>query len=219
VLSLLITRILGHTQRRNPGVGSSCHLSPCLKGQNLGHSWARNSFCSSPSNPRGAVYPVIGAGQSLPLSDKSENPIGIQSGRSGHSQMIRAHASRTRPRSANVRNRFGVVSKVSVAWGKHQNIPTRDELNRPGFVGDFILWKRGWRHGQTQGGSNIVREFPCPLARGNNFLRILTPDRGTSRQHKHSSEGKRQWSKPKQHIAILLAAEKPADCSESTRGA
>jgi hypothetical protein len=184
VLSLLITRILGHTQWRNPSVGSSCHLSPCLKGQNLGHSWARDSFCSSPSNPPGAVYPVIGAGQSLPLSDKSENPIGIQSGRSGHSQMIRAHA-----------------------------------MNRPGFVGDFILWKRGWRHGQTQGGSNIVREFPCPLARGNNFLRILTPDRGTSRQHKHSSEGKRQWSKPKQHIAILLAAEKPADCSESTRGA
>ena len=190
MLSLLITRILGHTQWRNPSVGSSCHPSPCLKGQNLGHSWARDSFCSSPSNPPGAVYPVIGAGQSLPLSDKSENPIGIQSGRSGHSQMIRAHASRTRPRSANVRNRFGVVSKVSVAWGKHQNIPTRD-----------------------------VREFPCPLARGNNFLRILTPDRGTSRQHKHSSEGKRQWSKPKQHIAILLAAEKPADCSESTRGA
>jgi dTDP-glucose 4,6-dehydratase len=23
-------------------------------------------------------------------------------------------------------------------------------LNRPGFVGDFILWKRGWNHGQTQ---------------------------------------------------------------------
>ena len=24
------------------------------------------------------------------------------------------------------------------------------EVNRPGFVGDFILWKRGWNHGQTQ---------------------------------------------------------------------
>ena len=23
-------------------------------------------------------------------------------------------------------------------------------VNRPGFVGDFILWKRGWNHGQTQ---------------------------------------------------------------------
>jgi transposase-like protein len=23
-------------------------------------------------------------------------------------------------------------------------------LNRPGFVGDFILWKRGWSHGQKQ---------------------------------------------------------------------
>jgi len=26
----------------------------------------------------------------------------------------------------------------------------RLEMNRPGFVGDFILWKRGWNHGQTQ---------------------------------------------------------------------
>jgi len=25
-----------------------------------------------------------------------------------------------------------------------------ERLNRPGFVGDFILWKRGWNHGQTQ---------------------------------------------------------------------
>ena len=25
-----------------------------------------------------------------------------------------------------------------------------DNVNRPGFVGDFILWKRGWNHGQTQ---------------------------------------------------------------------
>jgi transposase-like protein len=24
------------------------------------------------------------------------------------------------------------------------------KLNRPGFVGDFILWKRGWSHGQKQ---------------------------------------------------------------------
>ena len=24
------------------------------------------------------------------------------------------------------------------------------DMNRPGFVGDFILWKRGWNHGQTQ---------------------------------------------------------------------
>jgi hypothetical protein len=23
-------------------------------------------------------------------------------------------------------------------------------LNRPGFVGDFILWKRGWSHGQKR---------------------------------------------------------------------
>ena len=23
-------------------------------------------------------------------------------------------------------------------------------VNRPGFVGDFILWKRGWSHGQKQ---------------------------------------------------------------------
>jgi|AntAceMinimDraft_6_1070360.scaffolds.fasta_scaffold132774_1 hypothetical protein len=26
----------------------------------------------------------------------------------------------------------------------------RKGVNRPGFVGDFILWKRGWNHGQTQ---------------------------------------------------------------------
>ena len=25
-------------------------------------------------------------------------------------------------------------------------------MNRPGFVGDFILWKRGWSHGQTRQG-------------------------------------------------------------------